>query len=445
MLKTFFSNLLVAGSIALCAHAEELPKATGFVNDYAHVLSPGVGAQLNSELAGLKDKTGVEVAVVTIPTLHGEPIASYARNLGSQWGIGSETKNNGILFLVDIQEHEMRIQTARGSREQLTDEVADEIRDKEILPAFRAGNMQEGVISGTRAIEHVFDSSVNATPPKDQTTSIPITTRERTSNEGADVEPQDWMYFCATLGCVALMFILMWIIILHIVRAQNRSYVRNVKTRVQNLLNEAAGLVRNPDTAEERKTSLETLQTHFSSFQNPSSALKASWEEKANELDTIEIQVMSLISRIHQDIRRATQEREKAEKAKKEVPELLKQIPELLQKAEEKLAQGTPSKRAQAALRKARKQYAKAQSMYTGDTSSLNWILLLILLNNAQDNCALAEQQHLPISDDLSFSRSESPSSLSDSTSLSPSFGFGDSGGFGGGGFDGGGGSTGNW
>jgi uncharacterized protein len=128
------------------------PPLTGRVVDDAHVLSAQTQADLTTKLADLETKTGRQLVVVTLPSLQGDDIADYGYQLGRAWGIGQKGQNNGVLFIVAPSEHKVRIEVGYGLEPILTDALSSVILQEKVLPKFRAGDVQGGVVDGTTAI-----------------------------------------------------------------------------------------------------------------------------------------------------------------------------------------------------------------------------------------------------------------------------------------------------
>ncbi|HVM99654.1 MAG TPA: TPM domain-containing protein [Caulobacteraceae bacterium] len=120
--------------------------------DDAHVLSAGTVSDLTSKLADLEAKTGRQVVVVTLPGLQGYDIEDYGYQLGRAWGIGQKGQNNGALFIVVPSEHKVRIEVGYGLEPILTDALSSVILQGQVLPRFRAGDIDGGVTAGTDAI-----------------------------------------------------------------------------------------------------------------------------------------------------------------------------------------------------------------------------------------------------------------------------------------------------
>ena len=139
--------------LTLAAHAAlTFPKLTGRVVDDAHVLSADTQQQLTQQLADLEAKTGRQVVVVTLPSLQGDAIEDYGYQLGRAWGIGQKGQNNGALFIVAPSEHKVRIEVGYGLEPVLTDALSSVILQEKVLPKFRTGDVQGGVVDGTTAL-----------------------------------------------------------------------------------------------------------------------------------------------------------------------------------------------------------------------------------------------------------------------------------------------------
>ncbi|MDD9330851.1 MAG: TPM domain-containing protein, partial [Bartonella sp.] len=85
------------GSVA-CSQSK-FPPLTGYVNDVAHLLDNTTKEELIKKLAALEEKTGDQIALVTLPTLSGSDIETYSNSLFRRWGLGQNKINNGVLLV----------------------------------------------------------------------------------------------------------------------------------------------------------------------------------------------------------------------------------------------------------------------------------------------------------------------------------------------------------
>ncbi len=147
--------LLILASPAL-ASEPKFPPLTGRVVDDAGVLDAWTQSELSDMLATHEGATGEQVVVVTLPSLQGYSIEDFGYQLGRHWGIGQKGKNNGVLLIVAPKEHKVRIEVGYGLEGELTDAASRTIIDNYILPSFKRGDFNAGVLAGTTSILQVL-------------------------------------------------------------------------------------------------------------------------------------------------------------------------------------------------------------------------------------------------------------------------------------------------
>ncbi|NCC53379.1 MAG: TPM domain-containing protein, partial [Spartobacteria bacterium] len=129
---------------------------TGLVNDFAAVFSTGQVQQLEQRLQSVKEQTGAEIAVVTIPTLKDGALSDFANQLFKRWGIGQKGKDNGILIITAINDRKIRIEPGYGLEGLFPDSKTGRIIDEEVIPAFKEGNYAVGLTrAATRIAEEI--------------------------------------------------------------------------------------------------------------------------------------------------------------------------------------------------------------------------------------------------------------------------------------------------
>lgn len=141
--------------VFLCLYALTIVgqiELTGRVVDNAGLLSSSQKTELETMLADYENTSRNQVVVVSVPSLMGKNIEDFGYQLGRQWGIGSKEKNNGVLFIIAPQEREVRLEVGYGLEGILTDAQSKLIIERIILPFFKRGEMDEGILEGTRAI-----------------------------------------------------------------------------------------------------------------------------------------------------------------------------------------------------------------------------------------------------------------------------------------------------
>lgn len=93
----------------------------GYVSDFARVLDPAHRQELERYCGRVEALTGAQIALVTIPTLEGDPIEDVANGLFRRWGIGQKGKNEGVLLLLVPRDRRMRLEVGYGLEPVLPD------------------------------------------------------------------------------------------------------------------------------------------------------------------------------------------------------------------------------------------------------------------------------------------------------------------------------------
>ena len=130
----------------------KFPALSGRVVDGAHVLSPATSQKLDEELAALEAQTGHQLVVATVPDLQGREIEDYGYQLGRAWQLGRKGVNDGVILLVAPKERKVRIEVGYGLEPVLTDALTSVILQRQVLPRFKQGQMEAGVVAGAAAI-----------------------------------------------------------------------------------------------------------------------------------------------------------------------------------------------------------------------------------------------------------------------------------------------------
>ncbi len=144
--------LLAALTMPLAA---ALPKAVGFVNDFAGILDAGTKEQLERFVHDTEQQTSAEIAVATVASLDDMTVEEYANRLFREWGIGKKGKDNGVLVLIAPFDRKVRIEVGYGLEPILPDGLAGEIIRTDFLPEFKNGQYPAGILRGTRHVAEV--------------------------------------------------------------------------------------------------------------------------------------------------------------------------------------------------------------------------------------------------------------------------------------------------
>ena len=134
-------------------------EATADVNDFAGILSPAELQSLEARCRDLREKTGAQLAVVTLKSLEGGQIDDFAVRLFKRWGIGRKSERDGVLLLVAIDDRKARIEVGYGLEPILPDALAGRILSEQLFPAFKQRQYGQGLQAAVERIAAIVEKN----------------------------------------------------------------------------------------------------------------------------------------------------------------------------------------------------------------------------------------------------------------------------------------------
>jgi uncharacterized protein len=123
-----------------------LPSPIGYVSDHAQVVEQEWRDRIRSVCIDLEKKSGVEMVLVTVPSIKPYPSAKhYADALYEKWQIGSTQQEHGIMVLVAVQERQAAMALGRQMFPVITPAVRSEVSRIYLQPAIELGHFGEGL------------------------------------------------------------------------------------------------------------------------------------------------------------------------------------------------------------------------------------------------------------------------------------------------------------
>ncbi len=142
---------LICGSI--CAqNIVPVPPLKSRVTDQTNTLSETEKRNLESKLSSFEQSKGSQVSVLVVSTTGDETIEQFSIRVADEWEIGREGVDDGVIFLIAIQDRKMRIEAGYGLEGAIPDALAKRIISQIVTPEFRAGHFYDGINDGVDAI-----------------------------------------------------------------------------------------------------------------------------------------------------------------------------------------------------------------------------------------------------------------------------------------------------
>ncbi len=156
--------LLLAGLVSARAQlAKTLQSPTGYVDDYAHVLTDDGRNAIETVCRRIHDQTRAQVFLVTVPSLQGESIEQFSNDLFHQWKMGEKGTDRGVLVVFATGDHMHRIEVGYGFEGVLNDARAGDI-GRDITPAIHTRHYDAAGLAAVTELAAVITPDATLTP-----------------------------------------------------------------------------------------------------------------------------------------------------------------------------------------------------------------------------------------------------------------------------------------
>ncbi len=126
-------------------------KPQGYVSDFAGVVDGESKASLEQYCDTVKRSTGIEMALVTVKTLEGEPIEDVANDLFRSFGVGKKGADTGVMLLLAVDDRRSRLEVGGGVGDVLPDAMSGVVLEA-MRPALRQGQYGSAMVAAAETI-----------------------------------------------------------------------------------------------------------------------------------------------------------------------------------------------------------------------------------------------------------------------------------------------------
>lgn len=169
-MKKLFSILFilfcctVLSAAARSYRIEEVPNVQlqnrlQFTSNPDNILSPGAVRTLDTLCYSLRHRALAQVAIVAVEQIDGGDMDGFSNALFRRWGVGRSDSDNGLGILLVTGLRDVRIETGYGLEGVLPDAICRRIIENYMIPHFRNGDYDTGMIEGVRAVTAVLEGS----------------------------------------------------------------------------------------------------------------------------------------------------------------------------------------------------------------------------------------------------------------------------------------------
>ena len=141
--------LLVIPALA----AMNLPEPTGYVVDTTGTLKPETVSYLTNTCKDFDSKGKAQIAVCVVNSTQPYSIEQWSIKLAEKWKVGYKGIDNGAILVWAKGDRKVRLEVGRGTEALITDAEANRIVNDVIIPCFKKGDFDDGMVAGLEAIK----------------------------------------------------------------------------------------------------------------------------------------------------------------------------------------------------------------------------------------------------------------------------------------------------
>ena len=157
------------------------------ITDDAGLLSDSAQNYIDSLLIDLENTHGYQISLVNLDSIGDQDMRFFGTDLFNLWGLGQEGKDNGLLIFNVMNIRRIEFITGYGTESVLSDLQCQKIQQVEMLPHYKNGEFEKGIIAGIEVTidvlkentpEYLLNLDIIVDDPYTDTSEAPVYTHD---------------------------------------------------------------------------------------------------------------------------------------------------------------------------------------------------------------------------------------------------------------------------
>ncbi|SDI01239.1 uncharacterized protein SAMN05421818_1407 [Myroides phaeus] len=133
------------------------PEYLGYLSDYTNVLTHDQAKAIEEYITDFERQTSNEISIALFESVPIErDFKRYCIELGKKWALGKAGKDNGVIFIIDLQHKRGAIYTGDEISKVFTDEKCTNILTDIAFPYFKQDQYYEGIMNALIALVEIW-------------------------------------------------------------------------------------------------------------------------------------------------------------------------------------------------------------------------------------------------------------------------------------------------
>jgi len=207
-----------------------------YVSNPDKILSPSEVAQIDLLLKETEDSSKAQVAIVVLQSIGTNVPKQFATELFNHWGLGTKEANNGLLFLLVMDQRRVEIEPGYGMEAIFTDAKCYQIQQDYMVPSFKEGNFGKGMIDGiTASVEIIMGRYQEIEQTETSSYTNTYSSDDPNYNTGNNSYSNSYDSFLGWYIRLVLLMLFIFVILFSITLFQKDYFIRYKTLRIFNL------------------------------------------------------------------------------------------------------------------------------------------------------------------------------------------------------------------
>lgn len=304
MKNTLIISLLIFSISAFANIA--VPTLTEPVMDIKQILDSNTKNEMDRKIRAVySNGQGPQLSVLIVSSLNDYPIEDVAHKVFTTWKLGDKERDDGVLFIVAIDDRKMRIEVGQGLEGSLTDYDSKQILGK-VKPFFKSGDYAGGIRQGVDSILEVISQP--------DAVQMPVSSKTQVMSEPSKPMSPEAKALMGLIVFGIIGLLVLFLIVGRIIRAyskRKKDYLESIdllnqakyteeqfkfKHKIKDLKKEGESLIKQSQDLKVKRQNLQRLL--ITQENQKESSPKGKYEVKLSELHEAENEVSRLESEI---------------------------------------------------------------------------------------------------------------------------------------------------
>lgn len=146
----------------------QLADSQRYTSNPDNILSAEAVRAIDLACDSLRSKGAAQMAVVVLKDIASDDVFTFAHELFSSWGVGSNRSDNGLGIILVLDKREIRFVTGYGLEGILPDAVCKRIQQRYMVEPLGNGDYDKGMVDGVAAVATLLSSGELPTTSEDE-------------------------------------------------------------------------------------------------------------------------------------------------------------------------------------------------------------------------------------------------------------------------------------